>query len=322
MQLPESLQFAIKEQAATVELKKLRQAAEDLSTRYRLTQNTPQQFIMTAPHSIAYITTRLPATFAAVTAVLREVKARVPNYPIRSLLDLGAGPGTAAWAAQQIFPDLQRVTMVERDQKLMQIGQQMASHSREVALRTAEWRGEDLQTCGAFPPHDLVIASYSLGELLPEWRDDLLRKAWEAASKAIVLVEPGTTKSFALLREIRASFLEQGGQLIAPCPHHAECPLSKSDWCHFAARVERTALHRKLKEGLLSFEDEKYSYLAIAKGSVTRATARVLRRPNIKTGFVAIKICTPQGETDLTVTRSQKEQFKRARKINWGDAWE
>ena len=50
----------------------------------------------------AYAMARLPAAFAAVLRVLREVQARAPSCQLRSMLDLGSGPGTAIWAAQEV----------------------------------------------------------------------------------------------------------------------------------------------------------------------------------------------------------------------------
>lgn len=94
-----------------------------------------------------------------------------------------------------------------------------------------------------------------------------------------------------------------------------------TDWCHFGARVERTALHRKLKGGALGYEDEKFAYLAIAKSPLNPAAARILRRPEIMTGFVRLELCTAQGLQSQTVTRKHKEAFKQARHTGWGDAW-
>src|SRR5436190_1028082 len=56
---------------------------------------------------LAYLLARLPATYAAVLAVLREVRARSDFAP-QTLTDIGAGPGTASWAAIEIWPRLDR----------------------------------------------------------------------------------------------------------------------------------------------------------------------------------------------------------------------
>jgi hypothetical protein len=53
-----------------------------------------------APHydervAVAYAAHRLPAIFAAVSRVLLEAQAQLPNFAPISFLDFGAGPGTA-----------------------------------------------------------------------------------------------------------------------------------------------------------------------------------------------------------------------------------
>ena len=50
----------------------------------------------------AYMAARMPACYAAVYKVLEEVSARLPAFAPESMLDFGAGPGTAVWAAQEV----------------------------------------------------------------------------------------------------------------------------------------------------------------------------------------------------------------------------
>jgi Mitochondrial small ribosomal subunit Rsm22 len=50
----------------------------------------------------AYGLVRLPACFAVASRVLHELSTRLPGFSPRSLLDFGAGPGTASWAAQEV----------------------------------------------------------------------------------------------------------------------------------------------------------------------------------------------------------------------------
>jgi hypothetical protein len=52
--------------------------------------------------SLAYGATRLPACYAALQRVLSEVAARRPGWRPATVLDFGAGPATATWAAQQV----------------------------------------------------------------------------------------------------------------------------------------------------------------------------------------------------------------------------
>jgi ribosomal protein RSM22 (predicted rRNA methylase) len=89
--------------------------------------------------------------------------------------------------------------------------------------------------------------------------------------------------------------------------------MPSGDWCHAAARVERTALHRKLKDGRLSYEDEKFSYLAVARTPVTRPTARVIARPEHSPGLIQLRLCHHGQIETARITKRNKPQFRQAR---------
>lgn len=114
MQLPEALQQAIEKEIESRGLKNLIQAREELTSRYRQGPSK-QSLIDTENQRLAYIISRMPATYAAVYNVFMAIKERAPDLNVRSLLDLGAGPGTVMWAASQCFPELESVTLLEKD---------------------------------------------------------------------------------------------------------------------------------------------------------------------------------------------------------------
>jgi len=97
--------------------------------------------------------------------------------------------------------------------------------------------------------------------------------------------------------------------------------MSGSDWCHFSARVERTSLHRRAKSGTLPYEDEKYSYVIGARLAVERAPARVIRHPMKLKGHVRLDLCGNTGLSKKTVSRRNKDQYRVARKSEWGSCW-
>src|ERR1700757_4631215 len=57
--------------------------------------------------ALAYALVRMTATYAAVTASLNALCASAPHFAPQSLLDVGAGLGTASWAAAEAFSSLQ-----------------------------------------------------------------------------------------------------------------------------------------------------------------------------------------------------------------------
>src|SRR5262249_4794506 len=103
----------------------------------------------------------------------------------------------------------------------------------------------------------------------------------------------------------------------------AECPMLHlpGQWCHFAARVERTSIHRRIKDASLGHEDEKFSYVVFSRNTTSRASARIIRHPLKRTGHVKLQLCAQQGLKPETVSRRQKELYHAARDVKWGDAW-
>lgn len=331
MQLPLPLRQAIEQEAARQSLPSLTQAAltqaaGELSQKYREQILPGKPFIVTEAHRLAYAAVRMPATFAAVSAALGKVYRLAPELQIESLLDLGAGTGAASWAAVEAFEQLQRLTLIEQDNKLIELGRKLAQVSEHQALRSAEWRTANLRAGAEFEPHDLVICSYSLGEIETAAARKILMAACQVAQQVLVIVEPGTMKGFETIIAARDQLLEAGAFILAPCPHQNACPMAVQtpgkDWCHFAARFERSSLHRQLKGGTLGYEDEKFSYVVAAKQPFQPAAARVLRHPLRHSGYTRLQLCTLAGLQTVTVTKRDKEAWKLARKTDWGDAWD
>ena len=110
--------------------------------------------------------------------------------------------------------------------------------------------------------------------------------------------------------------------MAAPCPAESACPVVILDWCHFAARVERSSLHRRLKDGQLNYEDEKFSYVALTRNAVSLPEARIIRHPRHQPGLITLEVCTPTGLQTERITKRIKDKFRAARKSAWGDVWE
>ena len=269
----------------------------------------------------AYLMVRLPATYAAGRAALAEAELRVEELQPSSLLDLGSGPGTALWAAAEVFPSLKDFTAVERDANLVRLGKALTEHREMIC--NANWEIGDIRTWRTERKFDLVIASYSMGELGEADRNKLLNRAWESCRGVLVLIEPGTRKGFGVIAKARDQLIALGAKLAAPCPHALGCPMrAAGDWCHFSVRVERTSEHRRLKQGELGYEDEKFSYVSASRLPVDQAEARVVRHPMRYSGHTKLQLCTPDGLREKTVTRSEKELYRRAKRVEWGSGWE
>lgn len=302
--MPEEVRRKIEERAAGVGFPALKRAAAEISHAYREGRALPLE---TTERVAAYLVTRMPATYAAADAVLREVRVRLGNANVDSVLDAGAGSGSASMAARHwLAPN--RLTLFERDTA-------MAGFAREL-LPDAEIRVEDFARAAKFTMHDVVIAAYALGESPAA---HVITRLWEAARLALIVIEPGTPRGFALIREIRSRLLASGAHMLAPCPRADACPIVDPDWCHFAARVERTSLHRRVKEAELNYEDEKFSYVAVSREAFPLAAARIVRRPLRQPGLITLETCTPRGLETVRATKRDRENFRTARQADWGD---
>jgi ribosomal protein RSM22 (predicted rRNA methylase) len=296
----------IDERAEAVGFRALQHAASAMSAAYREGRAVP---LPDPARAAAYLVTRMPATFAAAHAVLRELRERLGAHTISSVLDIGAGAGAASLAARECFPEARTITLVERDPAL-------AAAARQWLPEAAVMR-EDVTRIMTLPPHDLVMAAYSLGEIA----GPMAARWWQAARVALVVIEPGTPRGYALILKVRRELLEAGAWMAAPCPAATPCPLAAPDWCHFAARVERSSMHRRIKDAELGYEDEKFSYVALAREPVDLPASRIIRRPLHRPGLIVLETCAPAGVQLVRAPRHDRETFRAARKATWGAPW-
>ena len=256
----------------------------------------------------AYLAYRAPATFAAAAAVFRQVVVQRPDWRPRSLLDLGAGPGVATWAALERWPSLTELTLVEVEPEMRAAGRELLPDASWVEGDLAQARGQA----------DLVVASYVLGEL----PDPAASTAhlWRRCTDTLAVIEPGTPGGYQGILAARDAVIGAGGHTIAPCPHNLTCPLPPHDWCHFAVRLPRSKLHRQAKVVELGYEDEKFSYAVLAREHVAPAAARIIRQPQIRSGHVNLVTCELDGVHDRTISRRHGGGYKEAKGAAWGDA--
>lgn len=310
-----TLTEALEEATRGVPVAQLAAAVRRLSERYR--QETPASapLMGSATDVLAYAAYRMPATYAASRAALSFLPAAVG---VSSVLDLGGGTGAVAWAVDSRWPDA-RTTIAEQVPLARELGLRLAAGGPVVTA--LPWQlGGPLEVTA-----DLVTASYVLSELTDEQQDSLIRFALLHARSAVLLIEPGTPGGYQRILRARARVLSAGWQIAAPCPHAAACPLVAPDWCHFAVRMPRSALHRQLKGGELPYEDEKFSYLLAVAPQVTvpPPASRVLRHPVKRKGLVELTLCRPDGTAGReVVSRKQGPRYRLARDVGWGEEFD
>ncbi|HLY32739.1 MAG TPA: small ribosomal subunit Rsm22 family protein, partial [Ktedonobacterales bacterium] len=242
--------------------------------------------------------------------------------------------------AQMLWPNLAQATLLERDARMIALGQRLASEATSPVIRQARWERTDITDAweSGHQSFDLVTASYVLGELPAPERETLVARLWRVTVSMLALVAPGTPVGFAHIHAAREQLLELGATLVAPCPHDGACPMLPlgegevapgqpvGDWCHFSQRLARSRLHRQLKGGELAYEDEKFSYVIAARPGSEAAPAtsiggRIVRHPQMRPGVVTLEVCARDGAlTRRVVSRRDGAAYRQARDLRWGDA--
>lgn len=322
VELPASLRAAIARELEGVSRKGLAERTARTTAAYRSGKGSAG-VIREADDALAYALARLPATYAACASVFAEAAARAPGFAPRSLLDAGAGPAAASWAALETWPGLSAVSWLDSSPTFLQIAGRLAAEAPE-ALRAAAPRRGDLTAGGAdWPRADLVACSYALAEIAPERQAAVVADLWAACDGLLALIEPGTPAGFARLRLAREGLIAAGAEILGPCPHTGPCPMAGEDWCHFSVRLPRSRDHRLAKGAEVPFEDERFAYVLAARpGLGAPAAARVLAPPRSGKPGIDLKLCTPAGLEARFVPRRDKPAYAVARRLDWGDAAE
>jgi len=316
-QLPPELRAALERLTEGLSRQSLATRAAAISETYR--SGGTSKPIADAHDALAYALVRMPATYAAVTACLAALTKARPDFAPVSLLDAGAGPGTAAWAAAGALPSLADFVLLDANPALRALALTlMESHPR---LYHAGYRQGDVRTAlETSPGVDLVTASYVLGELPETDQAAFADLLWQKTQDTLLVVEPGTPAGYARIIALRAHLIAQGAHVAAPCPHDKACPLVLPDWCHFAQRLPRLRDHMLVKGAEVPFEDEKFSYVALSRTPVSTPMSRVLAPPRVGKAAVEAKLCMPDDVTGIAVPRRDKQAYAQARRWRWGDA--
>ncbi|MBV8925659.1 MAG: SAM-dependent methyltransferase [Bradyrhizobium sp.] len=315
--LPAELKAALDAKLEGVSRNEVAARAAAISRTYR--DGGTSLAIRSATDALAYALARMPATYAAVGACLNALSEARPAFAPQTLLDVGAGPGTASWAAGAAFPSLTSFALLDANAALRTLALELQRASRrfgDVKYDASEARS----ALNGAEAADLVVASYLVGELGDAERESLADAMWARTGDTLVVIEPGTPAGYARIVSLRGRLIAAGAHVAAPCPHDAACPLPSPDWCHFSRRLARSRAHKQAKGADLPFEDERFSYVALTRAPITLRASRVLAQPLVGKAAVSAKLCTPAGLAVTKVPRRDRAAYATARHWRWGDA--
>ncbi len=318
MELPLELKEELEKEIQSASIKELKQCAQKVSERYREDSKikTKNKLINSKEEALAYAISRMPATYGSIHTAL-ENTIKIANIDIQSVLDIGAGTGSAEWAILDLM-QVDDITCIENETYMMQMGKRLMQNNE--TLKNAKWMKLNIAQEQIDQKADLVIASYVLNEIEEKTREQILEKLWQATNKILLIIEPGTPEGYKEINSIRKYFIGNKVNIVAPCQHNGECKIGHDDWCAFSCRVARSKAHKILKDGEIPYEDEKFSYIAISKFETEKLDGVVLRHPKIESGKITIKVCKSNGEIEeKIITKKEKEIFKKAKKLKAGD---
>lgn len=313
MKIPNELEDNIEKQLKDIKLTELKEISKNLSNKYMNEKRMGQSLLNKELEALAYSIIRMPATFCAINKVLEETIKRY-NINIETALDIGSGTGAGEWAIYDNCTNIKEILCIEREENMINLAKKLLEAYTDIT-----WINQDIVKSKVNNKADLVIVSYIINELLEEAKEKVINDIFNTFNKVLIFVEPGTPEGFNNIRKIQQLALKNNLYVLAPCTAQSECKLPKEDWCHSVIRVERTKIHKFLKSAEVPYEDEKFSYIAISKQNLEVKGSRILRHPNISSGFIKTKLCTNGIIEEKTFTKKDKELFKKVKKSKCGD---
>jgi ribosomal protein RSM22 (predicted rRNA methylase) len=327
LSLPNDLHDAIAGALAAVPAARWVRAAQLLSERYRAARMAPAKPIASGElQALGYAALIMPATYAQLRGAMAATAARIPGWSPRTMLDLGSGPGTALWAAVAQWPALRALAAWEREPALIALGRTLVRGSQTASLQTVHWERLDLVSSATLrsalsaDQYDLVVLGHVLNELDLDMQRQVVAQAWDMTAGLLLIVEPGTSAAFGMLRAARDALLGAGAQTIAPCAHDQPCPL-RNDWCHFPQRLKRPAFQRRARAAPSEWEDSKFAYAAMARfPAMAPIWGRVIREPVSNKAYAEAVISAQDGVARYRAPKRYRDAFRYLKELDWGAA--
>lgn len=256
--------------------------------------------------------------------------------------DWGAGPLTALlamWVAggnESLRGKVYRAR--EKQHEMLEWGARISARlgvwdAVNVVPRTGEIAFDE--PSGPTGEADALIVANAFNEWLPPRgrSTEPIRAFVHCALRAVrkggelFVMEPANRVVSWGVMELRNALIHAGVSILAPCTHHAACPLLDSrlrSWCHFRKAVTPHPAHAALPSPLgTGREDVAWSYLHARNGSRESpsepnfALARVLGDPmKVELGR-GVYACGPDGRM-LLVTKAERWQPELARCLQQG----
>lgn len=308
-----------------------------------------QHYSLNAELTRAYVGYYLPANLLKMTIILQEMDRlgldwRGPTSGECRWMDLGSGPGTAAWGAALAWghqgSSRLRFWSVDQSPEFLKWGGRIARAADGFDAMEFHWEQKswDAEVHTAARPliQKIKPTVLSICNSWNEWSgtleqrcqslDRLLNDLRSAAQdegrlRWLIVVEPGSRVASRDLLELREFLIKQPQlQVVLPCLDHRPCGAraDAKDWCHEVHEFEGPAWHEELgRAAELRKEQMLFSYLVVAVGppellqkSVQwpQGGSRVVSQMMKEKGLTKCFLCTPGGKTMARVIHSRTNE--------------
>ncbi len=274
---------------------------------------------------LAYLAMRVPATYAQIYSVFSTIKELLPLWQPKNILDLGCGPGTGSWAAQQIWPSLIESTSVDQHDDFFSLGEKIQNSLNENI--TITWQKSDLSKKIMLEEnkYDIVLLANVLNEINPSLIDKIIGQAFNNCRGMLVIIEPGTPFGSSIIQNA-ARKLSKAGILLAP---YINSTFTSDDeyYLHFPQRFIRPNFQRRIRQYMRDsslmasdWEETKYSYTVISKIiPKTNPWGKCVGPIRLQKGFLEVPILTQVGIEKIKVMKRHSEQYFYVKNLKWGE---
>jgi len=278
----------------------------------------------TAVHS--YLLGKAPYDYATARSIMSTLKREAEDFQPKTMLDFGTGVGTALWAAQDTFGQMDEVFAVEPSAPMNDVAKAVAAKRQMTTLESGSSFRLRLPADVELK-YDLVTCSHTLLELSSALaRVTAIDNLWRRTEVGgyLVLIEIGTNAGFQLISEARNYLLqvtrvdngnaedaEINGHVAMPCPHLNRCPRYHLDTvpCNFDVKYKNFQLATLAHEAREAVNLDKFSYLVLKKGAVYQSSSckypRLLEQPIVKSNNAICRMCTNRGMLEEVLVRKK-----------------
>ena len=280
-------------------------------------------YINDALDALAYLALRIPATYAQIYSAFLQIQEINPSWNPRSILDIGSGPGTAVWAALDIWSSVKQARCIDKNKNLLFLGKEImekASLAIDISLEC-----KDIIEMSHYEnKYDLVIIANILNELTLSQQEILLKKAFDQCNGIMIIIEPGTSIGVTIVQKVSKQFSGKAN-LLAPYINNSFI-FDPKIWIHFSQRFIRPEFQRRIRQHMRDsslmasdWEDAKFAYVAIGKILPKEMIwGRCIGPVKKQKGFLEMFVLTQSEIKQVKIFKKNKKEYDFAKNLQWG----